>query len=431
MEKEAQERIRIVFVGPGGSIHTARWISQLTDTTWEIFLFPTEIYHVREEMPAITITDVQDPGRVSGPQHLRLRDWFYSAWGWNWPFSFGRWRVMSWVGRIQPRFYEPAWRLARLLDRVRPDIVHSFGLHLGGYLTYAARQYCRRPFPTWIATNWGSDLFLFGRLSDHKERLNQVISNIDYYWCECSRDVELAKHWGVPQEKILPPVPVAGGFDLSRAMALREPTPTASRRFIVVKGYQDWAGRALVALHALRLCSEFLRPYQIAIYTGGRDPEPVQIAAELLSQDTGVPVVFIPPRTSHENMLRWHSRARISIGLSISDSIAISLLEAMLMGAFPIQSNTGAASEWIEDGKTGFIVPPEDPYAVADAIRRALSDDELVNSAAEMNFHTIQSRCDSRLIGEIVRSVYRQIANRSVLQCCNGQTTKPLEIAYP
>jgi len=71
-------------------------------------------------------------------------------------------------------------------------------------------------------------------------------------------------------------------------------------------------------------------------------------------------------------MLHYYGRARIYIGLSISDAISTSLLEAMVMGAFPIQSCTACADEWIEDGKSGFIVPPEDPHVIAEAIRRAL-----------------------------------------------------------
>ena len=36
------------------------------------------------------------------------------------------------------------------------------------------------------------------------------------------------------------------------------------------------------------------------------------------------------------------------------------------MGSFPIQSDTACADEWIEDGVSGLIVPPEDP----DSLRR-------------------------------------------------------------
>lgn len=410
MLERSRQGLRILFVAVGGSVHTARWISQLTGQGWELHLSPTELHHLRPELQDVIIHDVEDPSRLGKRSDLTIHDRFESAFGRNWPLSFGRYRAMQWVARWRPEFLTQAWRLARLIDRLRPDVVHSLGLHLGGYLTLAARQFCRRPFPTWIVTNWGSDLFLFGRLAEHRERLAKVLQAADYYWCECHRDVELAKSWGFPAERILPIVPVCGGFDLAQADTLRAAGPTAQRRMITVKGYQDWAGRALVAFQALRLCADLLRDYRISVYTGGRDPEPVRIAGELLSQDLDVPVSFVPPRTPHETMLRLHGQSRISIGLSISDSIAISLLEAMLMGSFPIQSNTGAAYEWIEDGKTGLIVPPEDPYAVAEAIRRALTDDHLVDQAAEVNRRVIAERCEREKIAAEVVALYRQVA---------------------
>ncbi|HQF13944.1 MAG TPA: glycosyltransferase [Thermogutta sp.] len=401
--------MRILFVAVGGSIHTARWIDQLTDRGWDLHLFPTELYHLRPELKGVTIHDVEDPRRWAGQPGVTLHDRFYAAFGRDWALPFGRYRASQWITWWQTQFANQAWRLARLIDRLRPDIVHSLGLHLGGYLTLAAREECRKPFPTWVVTNWGSDLFLFGRLTEHKERLAKVLNTADYYWCECQRDVELAKSWGVPSERILPTVPAPGGFDIEQAEKLRTPGPTSSRRVITVKGYQDWAGRALVAFQALRGCSDLLAGYRIAVYTGGRDPEPVRIAGELLSQDLDIPVTFVPPRTPHEAMLRLHGQSRISIGLSISDSIAISLLEAMLMGSFPIQSNTGAAYEWIEDGKTGLIVPPEDPHAVTEAIRRALWEDHLVDSASAINQQVIAERCERRKIAQCVVSTYERI----------------------
>lgn len=401
--------MRILFVAVGGSIHTARWIDQLTDRGWDLHLFPTELYHLRPELKGVTIHDVEDPRRWAGQPGVTLHDRFYAAFGRDWALPFGRYRASQWITWWQTQFANQAWRLARLIDRLRPDIIHSLGLHLGGYITLAAREECRRPFPTWVVTNWGSDLFLFGRLTEHKERLAKVLNTADYYWCECQRDVELAKSWGVPSERILPTVPVSGGFDIEHAEKLRTPGPTSGRRVITVKGYQDWAGRALVAFQALRGCSDLLAGYRITVYTGGRDPEPVRIAGELLSQDLDIPVTFVPPRTPHEAMLRLHGQSRISIGLSISDSIAISLLEAMLMGSFPIQSNTGAAYEWIEDGKTGLIVPPEDPHAVTEAIRRALWEDHLVDSASAINQQVIAERCERRKIAQCVVSTYERI----------------------
>ncbi len=65
--------------------------------------------------------------------------------------------------------------------------------------------------------------------------------------------------------------------------------------------------------------------------------------------------VIIPEFTSHHDILQKHGQARISIGLSIGDAISTSLLEAIVMGSFPIQSWTSCADEWIVDGKTGIL----------------------------------------------------------------------------
>ncbi|MCK7479362.1 MAG: hypothetical protein M0C28_19910 [Candidatus Moduliflexus flocculans] len=64
----------------------------------------------------------------------------------------------------------------------------------------------------------------------------------------------------------------------------------------------------------------------------------------------------------------------------------------MVMGTFPHQSNTSSADEWIVDGRTGFIVPPEDPEQIAQAIRKAVAEDELVDNAAHINAQTAHER---------------------------------------
>jgi glycosyltransferase involved in cell wall biosynthesis len=186
---------------------------------------------------------------------------------------------------------------------------------------------------------------------------------------------------------------------------LHEKVSVSARRTILLKGYQHWAGRALVGLQALTMCAGLLKGYQVAIYSAEKD---VEIAAKLFEHDTGIPVIFIR-NCSHDEMLRWYGRSRIYIGLSISDGISTSLLEAIVMGAFPIQSCTACADEWLENGKSGFIVPPEEPQMIADAIRKALTDDELVNHAAEINAQTVAQRLDYSIIKKRVIEIYQEI----------------------
>jgi glycosyltransferase involved in cell wall biosynthesis len=194
-------------------------------------------------------------------------------------------------------------------------------------------------------------------------------------------------------------------MELSKVSMLKSITPTGSRRMIVLKGYQNWAGRALVGLEAIRYCADLLQDYTLIIYMAS--PE-MLIAAELFSQDTKIPVQIVSS-VPHDEMLRWYSRARIYIGLSISDGISTSLLEAMAMGTFPIQSCTACADEWIANGQSGFIVPPEDPRAIAEALRQALTNDPLVNRAAEINAQTNAQRLDNSVIKPKVIKIYQDI----------------------
>jgi hypothetical protein len=302
----------------------------------------------------------------------------------------------------QTQFKEIA--LARVIRKVKPDLIHALEFQHSAYLTIGAKKLLLSPFPRWIATNWGSDIYLYGRLAAHTARIQEVLANCDFYSAECQRDVDLALQMGF-RGKVLPVLPNGGGYDLEKAITLRQKGPTSKRNVIALKGYQTWAGRALFGLYALRLCADQLSGYEVVVFSAGED---VRIAAELFANETGTKVTIVP-QTSHEEILKIHGRARISIGLSIGDAISTSLLEAMIMGSFPIQSGTACANEWIVDGKSGFIVPPEDPDRIAEALRKALNDDFLVNSAADINEQTARRRLDRSSIKQQVVRIYQEI----------------------
>jgi glycosyltransferase involved in cell wall biosynthesis len=58
-------------------------------------------------------------------------------------------------------------------------------------------------------------------------------------------------------------------------------------------------------------------------------------------------------------LLSHLSKARIYIGASRSDGISTSFLEALCLGAYPIQTNTSCAAEWINLGFSGSIIEPD------------------------------------------------------------------------
>lgn len=389
--------MRILFVAMPHSIHAMRWISQITGEGWDVRLFPSQPYDVHTSFRNVTVYGLSFLRQKGTDPTVAFRGVL--------PFRTSQNRLEWLVHRSWPRWKVAA--LASVIRLLKPDIVHSLEFQHAGYLTLACRENLAERFPTWIATNWGSDISLFGRLEEHRPRVQKILETCDYYGAECVRDVELARQMGY-QGEVLPVLPNGGGYDLPSIESLRQPGPASERRVVALKGYQSWAGRALVGVRALELIKDLLKGYRVVVYSATDD---VLIALELLSQSTGLEIEVVP-RTSHEEILRVHGKARVSIGLSISDGISTSMLEAILMGSFPIQSDTSCGEEWIESGRTGIIVHPEDAQAVADALRRALTDDDLVNRASELNFETAKARLDSVKIQPKVVETYEQVAKR-------------------
>ncbi|MBM4149635.1 MAG: glycosyltransferase family 4 protein [Lentisphaerae bacterium] len=389
--------MRILFVARPGSVHSARWIGLLKGTGWDVAVFPAS-----PERPHVSLDGVRLLDRGFGliERSVRVRV--------EWPVQR---RGMTKARDVARRF-RPPWmfrqrRLAGAIRRYRPDIVHSLEMQHAGYLTLEAKEVFGCRFPYWIVQNWGSDISLFRHLRGHPEKLRAVLAACDGYDCECDRDVDLAREFGFAG-MVGPVRPNTGGYDLAAAARLRTGGPTSQRRVIALKGYQGWAGRALVALTALERCADLLKGYRLGIYSALT--EDIQIAGQLFEKRTGIPVEFLPNHCSHEQILKLHGSARISIGLSISDGISTSLLEAILMGSFPVQSGTGAASDWVSDGESAFLVPPDDPEPVAKALRTALADDVLVDRAASMNAATAAERLDRTRIASEVTGWYRECA---------------------
>jgi glycosyltransferase involved in cell wall biosynthesis len=55
----------------------------------------------------------------------------------------------------------------------------------------------------------------------------------------------------------------------------------------------------------------------------------------------------------------------------------------MSYGTPVIASAVGGTGEWLEDGLTGFAVPPNDPAALAQAIDRLIGDEALAARMSE------------------------------------------------
>ena len=82
------------------------------------------------------------------------------------------------------------------------------------------------------------------------------------------------------------------------------------------------------------------------------------------------------PRLSTDELVRLYNSAQIVVSPSLYEGFGLPAAEAMACGAAVIATTAGAFPEFIEDGRTGILVPPGDPGALAAAIRSLLADPE-------------------------------------------------------
>lgn len=400
MSKSTQvRRPRVLFVAMANSVHAAKYINILSDAGWDVHVFPAYFSEPHEKLSNVTFWSGITSSRAK-TTHPSVRMVGL------WPLRRGR-RLIVWLWLILNKLgFDAVFRLSLVIRYLKPDVIHSLEFQHAGYLVEETKRRYPSGFPLWVTTNWGSDIYAFGHLAEHIDRIRSILAGADVYACECFRDVVLAKELGF-SGSVMPVLPNAGGFDLERCRNLKSPEPPSRRKVIAVKGYQYSFGRSLVALRALERVAHLLKDYRIVLYS----PLPrdvVEIPARLMAVRSGLNVELLD-QVSHDEILRLHGSARISISLSISDAICTSMTEAMVMGSFPIQSGTACADEWVEHGKSALLVNADDSDDVAEKIAKALADDALVDEAARVNAETAAKRLDASMIAESVLAAYKSV----------------------
>jgi glycosyltransferase involved in cell wall biosynthesis len=390
--------VRILFVVMGDSIHAARWIGQLADQDWDVHVFPhSEHEAIHPEFRNVTFHKLVKH-KTASQQRIRQT-------GLPWPISRGHTRARSTLLRFPAM--QQSQRLARTVSKLKPDLIHILEMQRSGYLALDMLDNFGGGLrlPPIIYSCWGNDIYHFGKRPDHRQRIKKFLARCDYFLADCYRDIGLARQFGF-KGQVLGVFPGGGGFDLDQVAKFRNEEPPSQRRIITLKGYDggDWGGRASVALEAMRLCARELRQFEIVIYSANGS---LKQRAEEIGAASGLSFNF-KSQLKHSEMLSLFASARVAIGVSVADGTPNTMLEAMLMGAFPIQSDTVSTGEWIKHGRNGLLVPPEDPAAVAALIRHALADDQLVDHAQRINAR-ITRRIGRSVVQPQVIGMYKSI----------------------
>ena len=87
------------------------------------------------------------------------------------------------------------------------------------------------------------------------------------------------------------------------------------------------------------------------------------------------------------------------------------ILEAMAAGRPVIGSNIGGIPDMVEDGVTGYLVPPGDAAAFADALEKMLNDPDLTHMGAAGR-KRVESNCQCEKSAARLLNLYQQLLTR-------------------
>ncbi|MFV5698665.1 glycosyltransferase [Flavobacterium sp. ZT3R17] len=368
--------------------HFFQWVNQLKDSGYEVFWF-----------------DISDGGSV-----VAKISWVRQIKGWKlkWVFPF-RNRIKSSVPKIYSYFqkyneFDLASVFEQKINEIQPDIVHCFEMNLSGLpILNVMNKHKKISF---IYSSWGSDMFYFKEHGIQKIQVALFLERVDYLITDCKRDYRIAVRNGF-KNKFIGVFPGNGGVTFSPEFIQTE----KKRNIILVKGYESFGCKASKVIEALQLVPiTLLQNFEIVIYS----------ADEIIIEKIKKSAFFdnlklkIYPRAifiANEDLLKVMGVTCIHISNNISDGMPNTLLESMGMGAFPIQSNPGNASEEvISHGVNGYLITdPLDGAAIAVLIEKAINNPELRIRAQEHNVNFIQKKYNRSYLKKEIVQIYQDV----------------------
>lgn len=352
--------MKILFISMH-SIHVIRWIENLKDTDIELYWFDVLGKGKLETLDSVCQFTDWKQRKI---RHIK-GEYFINK---KLPFLYN----------ILLPFLEITAneKLKQIINEIQPDVIHSFEMQSCSYPILKTMN--KFPKLKWIYSCWGNDLFFYKNIRSHKIKIIKILKRVNYLHTDCERDFKLAQQLGF-LGKHMGVIPGGAGYKLE---ALKDyKLPVDERKTILIKGYQNKFGRGLNIIKALEKLQIDINDYNSVIFGAHKEVIEYIDKYQLPFQ------IYHRHELTQDKLLEIMGKSLVYIGNSISDGMPNTLLEALIMGVFPIQSNPGGVTEEIIcHGENGFLIEnPENIDEIENLIFQVISNPLMIKKATEIN----------------------------------------------
>ena len=311
------------------------------------------------------------------------------------------------------------WRLVRIFRAERPTIVHTFDTKPGMWGRLAARL-AGVPIVVGTLPGLGS---LYAN-SDWKGKLTRLVyqplQTVACHWADLTvfQNADDAREFerrgvvprgrtaiipgsGVRTDVFTPPRPDEAG------PARRAELGLPGRGIVVVMISRILRSKGVLELAAAARAVRQAEPEVNFLLVGPADPDSLDALTAEELRDLRGSVTWVGPRRDVKEIL---ALADIFVFPSFyREGIPRVLVEAASM-ALPLVAAEGPGSkDVVEDGVNGFLVPPKNPAAIADAVLRLVRAPELRARFGERSRQRAVSQFDLSVVAERTRSLYQAL----------------------
>ncbi|HET6884022.1 MAG TPA: glycosyltransferase family 1 protein [Pirellulales bacterium] len=158
-----------------------------------------------------------------------------------------------------------------------------------------------------------------------------------------------------------------------------------------------------------------------------RTPEIGRLRRIALEENVADRVLFVG-RKGRDELKYYYSAADVFVTTPWYEPFGITPLEAMACGTPVIGANVGGIKFSVRDGQTGYLVPPNNPEALAERLAHLLKQPQLLRRFSQQAIERVNRLFTWKRVSAQIADVYEELLGREVRSVAAAAIDEP--IAY-